>query len=168
MINFTCNCCIVGCVLFHCICFISEIIFICISLKHQAKVQKHGYNSYKKNNFRTANLRKNARCIVMVAQFCHYLSDYLVDLSKNIFVNLSDHYVKLTDPDVDLSEKYDNHQMADLDVKLIQCLFYIKSKYNFRLMTFKIRKVLCLIMSSYKCNPGINSSLYLFKAFKLS
>lgn len=55
----------------------------------------------------------------MVVLFCYYLLDYLVDLLKNIFVNLLDYYVKLIDFDVDLLEKYDNYQMVDLDVKLI-------------------------------------------------
>ena len=43
--------------------------------------------------------------IIMVAYFCHYLSDYYVDLSDN-YVDLSDLYVDLSDHYVDLSENY--------------------------------------------------------------
>lgn len=42
MITFTCNGCIVGCVLFHCSCFFPEIMHINIALKNQAKMHKQG------------------------------------------------------------------------------------------------------------------------------
>ena len=42
---------------------------------------------------------------LMVAYFCHQLSDNYVDLSDN-YVDLSDLYVDLSDHYVDLSENY--------------------------------------------------------------
>ena len=42
--------------------------------------------------------------VVMVAYFCHQLSDNYVDLS-DLYVVLSDLYVDLSDPYVDLSLK---------------------------------------------------------------
>ena len=42
---------------------------------------------------------------VMVAYFCHHLSDNYVDLS-DLYVDLSVIYVDLLDHNVDLSEKY--------------------------------------------------------------
>ena len=43
--------------------------------------------------------------LLMVAYFCHHLSDNYVDLSDN-YVDLSDLYVDLSDHYVDLSENY--------------------------------------------------------------
>ena len=43
--------------------------------------------------------------LIMVAYFCHHLSDNYFDLSDN-YVDLSDLYVDLSDHYVDLSENY--------------------------------------------------------------
>ena len=78
------------------------------------EVSKHSHTSHQKpTNAKPsdkASLSKEwcylqMKGVIMVAYFCHYLSDNYVDLSDN-YVDLSDFYVDLSDHYVDLSENY--------------------------------------------------------------
>ena len=56
---------------------------------------------------------------LMVAYFCHHLSDNYVDLSDN-YVDLSDLYIDLSDHYVDLSENYVDLSDNDVDLSDIK------------------------------------------------